>query len=652
MSAVSIRGVTKRFGAYAALKGIDLEVELGAFLVLLGPSGCGKSTLLNLVAGLDSISSGEIAIDAEVVNEVHPKDRDVAMVFQSYALYPSMSVRRNITFALEMRGASRAERDAAAQKAAEMLHITHLLDRRPSQLSGGQRQRVAMGRALVREPKVFLFDEPLSNLDAQLRTDMRTEIRRLHARLGTTVIYVTHDQIEAMTMATCIAVMKDGEIVQSGSPSEIYERPETLFVARFVGAPPMNFLRGRLRRERERLVVEIAAARDAETGCTHPPAHERGAGGFCRPGYHRRPPPRGHRGAGDRKRRRLALDAVGRCGNRRADGAGRTRAVQRRRRRSDGASARPPAPPARAPHEFFGRCRARASVRPRERKADSDRRRGRCGGRGPQRGLEHEPRMTTPIPIRAEVATPGVLLIRIERPEKRNALTNAMVIEIGALLRSAACDKAVRAVTLAGGDAAFSAGADIAEIRARGAQAVNDPLRVAAWREIERFPKPLIAAVEGVCFGAGNELAMTCDIIVAGAGARFGQPEVKIGGLPGDGGTQRLARRVGQGFASMMIMTGDPVDAETALRVGLASVVCEGGRALARALEIATAIASRAPLAVQEAKACIRVAVGATAENGLAFEREALWRLIESRDSREGALAFLEKRAPEFTGEW
>ena len=245
-----------------------------------------------------------------------------------------------------------------------------------------------------------------------------------------------------------------------------------------------------------------------------------------------------------------------------------------------------------------------------------------------------------------------VLLIRLNRPEKRNALTNAMVIAIGEMLTEAAKDLSVRAAVLAGDSIAFSAGADIAEIREKGAHAVNDPARVEAWRSIERFPKPLIAAIEGIAFGAGNELAMTCDILVAGAGARFGQPEVKIGGIPGDGGTQRLARRVGQGFASLMIMTGDPIDAETALRIGLVVEVCPAGKAEARAIEIAMTIASRAPLAVQEAKACISVAVAATRENGLAFERDALWRVIQSPDSREGGAAFLEKRPPRFTGGW
>jgi enoyl-CoA hydratase/carnithine racemase len=244
------------------------------------------------------------------------------------------------------------------------------------------------------------------------------------------------------------------------------------------------------------------------------------------------------------------------------------------------------------------------------------------------------------------------ILIRLARPAKRNALNNAMVIELGRILDEATLDFSVRCVVIAGDDIAFSAGADIAEISAKGAGAVNDPRRVAAWRAIERFRKPLIAAINGIAFGAGNELAMTCDIIIAGRTARFGQPEVKIGGLPGDGGTQRLPRKVGQSFASLMIMTGNPIDAQTALRVGLAAEVCEPADTLPRALELAATIASRAPLAVQEAKACIRVAVGATMENGLAFEREALWRLIESPDSREGGAAFVEKRPPRFTGKW
>lgn len=253
MSSLSLRNVKKNFGDHVALRGIDLEIESGSLLVLLGPSGCGKSTLLNLIAGLETVSDGDIRIADRVVNDVHPKDRNVAMVFQSYALYPTMSVLNNITFGLKMRGIPRAEREAAARTAADILHIGHLLHRRPAQLSGGQRQRVAMGRALVREPKVFLFDEPLSNLDAQLRVDMRTEIKRLHQRLGTTIIYVTHDQIEAMTLATCIAVMNEGRIIQFGTPSEIYQRPASKFVASFVGSPATNFVPVELRAEKGKL---------------------------------------------------------------------------------------------------------------------------------------------------------------------------------------------------------------------------------------------------------------------------------------------------------------------------------------------------------------------------------------------------------------
>ena len=228
------------------LKGIDIDIEEGGFLVLVGPSGCGKSTLLNTIAGLETITDGEIAIDGDRVNGLHPKDRDIAMVFQSYALYPNMTVGQNIAFGMEMRGVPKPERDKAMGEVAEMLQIGHLLDRKPGQLSGGQRQRVAMGRALVRHPKVFLFDEPLSNLDAKLRIDMRTEIKRLHQRLKRTIVYVTHDQIEAMTLATQIAVMKAGELLQLGTPKEIYNNPANLFVAGFMGSPAMNLIPAKL----------------------------------------------------------------------------------------------------------------------------------------------------------------------------------------------------------------------------------------------------------------------------------------------------------------------------------------------------------------------------------------------------------------------
>ena len=244
MATLEIRALRKRFGSLEILKGIDISLEQGGFLVLVGPSGCGKSTLLNTIAGLESISSGEILIGGQVVNDLHPSKRDIAMVFQSYALYPNMSVGENIAFGMEMRGVPKPERDTAVAAVAKTLQIEHLLGRRPSQLSGGQRQRVAMGRALVRQPQVFLFDEPLSNLDAKLRVDMRVEIKRLHQQTGTTIVYVTHDQIEAMTLATKIAVLKDGELQQVGTPAEIYNSPSNLFVADFMGSPAMNLLEG------------------------------------------------------------------------------------------------------------------------------------------------------------------------------------------------------------------------------------------------------------------------------------------------------------------------------------------------------------------------------------------------------------------------
>lgn len=246
MGALSIRNVKKSYGSTDILKGINLEIEQGQFLILVGPSGCGKSTLLNMIAGLEDISSGEIAIGERVVNRLSPKDRDIAMVFQSYALYPNMSVRKNIAFGLEIRKVPRTEQDETIARVARMLQIEHLLERKPGQLSGGQRQRVAMGRALARNPALFLFDEPLSNLDAKLRVEMRTEIKRLHQRLGTTIVYVTHDQIEAMTLGDRIAVMKDGEVQQFGSPQEIYDSPANMYVAGFIGSPAMNFIPARV----------------------------------------------------------------------------------------------------------------------------------------------------------------------------------------------------------------------------------------------------------------------------------------------------------------------------------------------------------------------------------------------------------------------
>jgi multiple sugar transport system ATP-binding protein len=260
MASLTIANVKKRFGSLEILKGIDIAIGDGEFLVLVGPSGCGKSTLLNMIAGLDTISEGEIAIDSARVNERHPKDRDIAMVFQSYALYPNMTVAQNIVFGLEMRGVPRPERDKAMAEVAKLLQIDHLLDRKPGQLSGGQRQRVAMGRALVRHPKIFLFDEPLSNLDAKLRVEMRTEIKKLHQRLKATIVYVTHDQIEAMTLATRIAVMRAGELLQLGTPKEIYENPADLFVAGFMGSPSMNLIPAKLVLENGRVCASLARA--------------------------------------------------------------------------------------------------------------------------------------------------------------------------------------------------------------------------------------------------------------------------------------------------------------------------------------------------------------------------------------------------------
>ena len=246
MAALSVRNLHKSFGPVDVLKGIDLEIDNGDFTVLVGPSGCGKSTLLNIIAGLETATSGDIEIGERVVNMVAPKDRDIAMVFQSYALYPTMTVRQNITFGMECRNVPKSTQDEAVDRVAKLLQIEPLLRRKPSQLSGGQRQRVAMGRALVRNPKLFLFDEPLSNLDAKLRVEMRMEIKQLHARIGSTIVYVTHDQIEAMTMATRIAVMHQGAVQQFADPDTVYNRPANLFVARFMGSPPMNTLPARL----------------------------------------------------------------------------------------------------------------------------------------------------------------------------------------------------------------------------------------------------------------------------------------------------------------------------------------------------------------------------------------------------------------------
>ena len=244
MAEVAVQQVVKRFGTVEVLHGIDATVENGEFVVLVGPSGCGKSTLLRMIAGLEDISSGTISIGGRVVNQMRPKERDIAMVFQSYALYPHMTVRKNMGFSLKLAGVPKDEIERAVNRAAGILGLDALLDRKPRQLSGGQRQRVAMGRAIVRNPQVFLFDEPLSNLDAQLRVQMRGEIRELHQRLKATTVYVTHDQIEAMTMADKIVVMRDGRVEQIGRPLELYDRPGNRFVASFIGSPSMNFFEG------------------------------------------------------------------------------------------------------------------------------------------------------------------------------------------------------------------------------------------------------------------------------------------------------------------------------------------------------------------------------------------------------------------------
>lgn len=242
MAALTIDNVEKSYGQAKVLKGINIAIDQGEFLILVGPSGCGKSTLMNSIAGLEDVTGGRILLGDEDVTHASPKDRDIAMVFQSYALYPNMTVRENIAFGLEIRKMPKKEREEEVQRVSTLLQIEHLLDRKPANLSGGQRQRVAMGRALARRPRLYLFDEPLSNLDAKLRVEMRTEIKKLHQRLGTTIVYVTHDQIEAMTLADRIAVMKDGELLQLDTPQEIYDNPVNQFVAGFMGSPAMNFM--------------------------------------------------------------------------------------------------------------------------------------------------------------------------------------------------------------------------------------------------------------------------------------------------------------------------------------------------------------------------------------------------------------------------
>ena len=298
MASVEIRKVDKYFGSTHILHGVEIDIPDGEFVVLVGPSGCGKSTLLRMVAGLEEITKGEIAIGGRVVNQVPPKDRDIAMVFQNYALYPHMTVKQNMAFSLKLAKAPQATIDERVGRAASILGLETLLDRYPRQLSGGQRQRVAMGRAIVRDPQVFLFDEPLSNLDAKLRVQMRTEIKELHQRLKTTAIYVTHDQIEAMTMADRIVVMQHGVVEQLGAPLELYDRPVNLFVAGFIGSPAMNFIDAKVA-ARRRPPVAVAgdgthvAAAGRRGRCATPAEivygirpehlHLREAGRACRP---------------------------------------------------------------------------------------------------------------------------------------------------------------------------------------------------------------------------------------------------------------------------------------------------------------------------------------------------------------------------------
>ncbi|HEX6201464.1 MAG TPA: sn-glycerol-3-phosphate ABC transporter ATP-binding protein UgpC [Thermoanaerobaculia bacterium] len=295
MAGLVLDGVSKRFGDVVAVDRVSLEIADGEFMVLVGPSGCGKSTLLRMIAGLEEIDEGTLSIGGRVVNDVAPKDRDIAMVFQSYALYPHMTARQNLEFALKLRHMPRAEIEQRVADAAAVLEIVELLDRRPREMSGGQRQRVALGRAIVRQPSVFLFDEPLSNLDAKLRVQMRAELSKLHKRLGTTVVYVTHDQVEAMTMGDRIAVLEAGRLQQVGPPLGVYERPDNLFVGGFIGTPPMNLLPatvedGALAGDGFRLPVPPAHAAAAQGAAGRPvvvgirPEHFARAAGTAPPG--------------------------------------------------------------------------------------------------------------------------------------------------------------------------------------------------------------------------------------------------------------------------------------------------------------------------------------------------------------------------------
>ncbi len=327
MAQVTLRKVVKKFDQTEAVRGIDLDIADQEFVVLVGPSGCGKSTTLRMIAGLEEATAGEIMIGGQIVNDLPPKDRDIAMVFQNYALYPHMTVFENMSFGLRLKKFPKAEIKQRVEKAARILDITELLGRRPRQLSGGQRQRVAMGRAIVRDPKVFLFDEPLSNLDAKLRVQMRTEIKKVHQQVRTTTVYVTHDQVEAMTLADRVVVMNGGRIEQIGTPHELYHAPRTRFVAGFIGSPAMNFVPCRLIEASGTLAVHLGAGTDA----SRPRRAQRSLSAVYRPGAGAGHPAGAyHRDARLRRRRRIRH--AGRGG--RAHGHGDDGLYHRRRQRA------------------------------------------------------------------------------------------------------------------------------------------------------------------------------------------------------------------------------------------------------------------------------------------------------------------------------
>jgi multiple sugar transport system ATP-binding protein len=352
MASVTVSNVRKSYGDLEVVHGLDLAIADGAFVVLLGPSGCGKSTLLRMIAGLEPITAGEVKIGADVVNDLHPKDRNIAMVFQNYALYAHMTVFDNMAFSMQLRKLPKEEIAKKVEWAASILNLTPYLKRYPRQLSGGQRQRVAMGRAIVRDPAVFLFDEPLSNLDAKLRVQMRTEIKELHQRLKTTTVYVTHDQIEAMTMADVIVILRDGYIEQVGAPLDVYDKPANLFVAEFIGSPNMNILRGEVVQEGGMAMLRSSGG----------PAAALGRAGQVRAEGRLRHPARTSQPLAQRGRH--SDQGL----HRRADGAGDPHLRRSRRRRGLRRDARPSDLYAGRCHPPRARPRPRAPLRPRKRK--------------------------------------------------------------------------------------------------------------------------------------------------------------------------------------------------------------------------------------------------------------------------------------------